>query len=317
MLTRRLSTSPPGPEPAPDILAGLGAELHEARVATGGDLHEIAESLRIKAAYLDALERGDGAALPAGPYALGFLKGYAEHLDLDPAPLVARLKAARRAMPVPIMALPEAPAEGRRPAIAILVAALLLVGGLYGGYRLIGGGVPPPAEIVALPPELPPVPPTAAPPEPVAAAPVAPAATPDPGSPAEPAGDVTAALAAESSEPSPASVRVAALDVDSAPPADLAEVPIVGRVVLLARESSWVQVRSAARDYVRTRTMQPGERFALPDRADLALWTGNAGGLELLVDGQSVGRAGEMGAVVRDLPLTPEGLQQRAPAPTP
>ena len=87
--------------------------------------------------------------------------------------------------------------------------------------------------------------------------------------------------------------------------------------MLLAHESSWVQVRSAARDYVRTRTLQPGERFVLPDRADLALWTGNAGGLELLLDGQSLGRAGALGAVVRDLPLTPESLRQRMAAPIP
>jgi cytoskeleton protein RodZ len=85
-------------------------------------------------------------------------------------------------------------------------------------------------------------------------------------------------------------------------------------VAIVARESSWVQVRSAAGDFVRTRTMEPGETLVLPDRADLALWTGNAGGLELLLDGQSVGRAGAAGAVVRDLSLAPDSLQRRQPA---
>jgi cytoskeleton protein RodZ len=65
---------------------------------------------------------------------------------------------------------------------------------------------------------------------------------------------------------------------------------------------------------VRTRTLTPGERLDLPDRADLALWTGNAGGLEILVDGQSLGRAGAAGSVVRDLPLLPEALRQRLTA---
>ena len=45
--------------------------------------------------------------------------------------------------------------------------------------------------------------------------------------------------------------------------------------------------------------------------ADLALWTGNAGGLELLLDGRSVGLAGAPGAVVKDLPLAPDALRQR------
>lgn len=315
MLNRRPKTSPSEPEPACETLAELGAELRAARGRRGGDLAEIAEALRIKPGYLEAFERGDVAALPSGPYALGFLKAYALHLELDPAPLVARLKAARRPAATPVLAPHAAPIEGRRPAVAMLVASLLLVGGIYGGYRLIDGGAPPPVELVALPPELPPEPRVAAPIQPPQLT-VAPAAPPTATGPV-PAGDVTSALAAERVEPAPPPIRVAALDVDSAPPADLAEVAVAGRVVLLARESSWVQVRSAARDYVRTRTMQPGEQFVLPDRADLALWTGNAGGLELLLDGQSLGRAGALGAVVRDLSLAPDSLQRPQPGTAP
>jgi len=81
------------------------------------------------------------------------------------------------------------------------------------------------------------------------------------------------------------------------------------RVVLVARESSWIQVQSRGRDYVRTRTLEPGDRFLLPDRDDLALWTGNAGGLEIHVDGESLGILGERGAVMRDVSLAPEALR--------
>lgn len=85
----------------------------------------------------------------------------------------------------------------------------------------------------------------------------------------------------------------------------------VGRVVLVARESSWIQVQSPARDYVRSLTLEPGASFAVPDRGDLALWTGNAGGLEIWVDGQRVGILGRSGAVLRDVPLAPEALRAR------
>ena len=81
--------------------------------------------------------------------------------------------------------------------------------------------------------------------------------------------------------------------------------------MIVARDSSWVQIRSPGRDYVRTRTMQPGERFVVPDRTDLALWTGNAGGLEILVDGRSLGQLGETGTVLKNLPLAPDSLKQR------
>ena len=80
------------------------------------------------------------------------------------------------------------------------------------------------------------------------------------------------------------------------------------RVVLVARESSWIQIKSSERDYIRSRTLEPGDRFALPNRNDLALWTGNAGGLEVVVDGRNLGRLGSHGAVMRDVALSPEML---------
>ena len=82
-----------------------------------------------------------------------------------------------------------------------------------------------------------------------------------------------------------------------------------GRVVILARETSWIQIRSPGRDFVRTRTLEPGDRFVLPDRTDLALWTGNAGGIEILLDGQSLGVPGARGEVVKSFMLDPEALK--------
>ena len=84
-----------------------------------------------------------------------------------------------------------------------------------------------------------------------------------------------------------------------------------GRVVLLAREASWIQVQSPARDFLRSTTLEPGDRFEIPDRNDLALWTGNAGGLEIWIDGQNVGVLGRSGAVMRDVSLAPEALIAR------
>ena len=127
--------------------------------------------------------------------------------------------------------------------------------------------------------------------------------------------DSSAALAAET----PSSLTSA-----RSGPAELAvtlggqtqDVATTARVVLHAREHSWIQIRSPSRDYVRTATLEPGQRFAVPDRNDLALWTGNAGGVEVFLDGKSVGVLGEAGKVVRDVPLSPEALRSR-PSATP
>ncbi len=109
---------------------------------------------------------------------------------------------------------------------------------------------------------------------------------------------------------------LAGLEVQADPAAAAAATtPLVssstGRVVLVAREDSWIQIQSPARDFIRSMTLEAGDRFEIPDRTDLALWTGNAGGLEIWVDGQSVGVLGASGAVLRDVSLAPQALLAR------
>lgn len=86
------------------------------------------------------------------------------------------------------------------------------------------------------------------------------------------------------------------------------------QVVLLANQESWVQIRSRDRQYVRTWTLQAGERYAVPERGDLALWTGNAGGIDVLVDGRNLGALGADGHVIRDVALTADALKARLAA---
>ena len=83
------------------------------------------------------------------------------------------------------------------------------------------------------------------------------------------------------------------------------------RVVLRALGSSWVHVSSPRGDYRRARVLQPGDIFLVPNRPDLELWTGNAGGLEVIVDGAVLAPLGGSGAVVRGVALDPPSLQAR------
>ena len=54
-----------------------------------------------------------------------------------------------------------------------------------------------------------------------------------------------------------------------------------------------------------------GDVFLVPNRADLELWTGNAGGIEVIVDGAALAPLGDAGAVVREVPLDPPSLRAR------
>jgi len=80
------------------------------------------------------------------------------------------------------------------------------------------------------------------------------------------------------------------------------------RVVVRAKADSWVQVQGADNDLLLTRILHPGDKFLVPDRADLVLSTGNAGGLEILVDGTLMPALGGPGDVLRGVSLDPQDL---------
>ena len=80
------------------------------------------------------------------------------------------------------------------------------------------------------------------------------------------------------------------------------------RVILRARDRAWIEVSSPSGDYRFTRTLEPGDALLVPDRSDLVLWTGNAGGLEIIVDGVPVTPLAGGGAVRRNVSLDPGRL---------
>lgn len=79
------------------------------------------------------------------------------------------------------------------------------------------------------------------------------------------------------------------------------------RVILRAREQAWIEISSPSRDYSFTRTLEPGDALLVPNRPDLTLWTGNARGLEIIVDGVPVSLPGTR-LVRRNISLDPERL---------
>lgn len=81
------------------------------------------------------------------------------------------------------------------------------------------------------------------------------------------------------------------------------------RVVVKARTESWVQVMSTDdSELLLTRLLRPGDKYLVPNREDLLLMTGNAGGIEIIVDGKIVPSIGQPGAVRDNVVLVPERL---------
>ena len=56
---------------------------------------------------------------------------------------------------------------------------------------------------------------------------------------------------------------------------------------------------------IMTRVMRAGDVYRVPARADLRLSTGNAGALEILLDGDPIAKIGAFGQIARDIQLDP------------
>ena len=69
-----------------------GWSCARARERMGVSLTTAAAALKIRDDYLAALERNDRAALPAPPYAIGFVRSYASYVGLDPGELAQRFR---------------------------------------------------------------------------------------------------------------------------------------------------------------------------------------------------------------------------------
>ena len=82
-------------------------------------------------------------------------------------------------------------------------------------------------------------------------------------------------------------------------------------VTLRALSSSWVEIVRNDGEEVMTRLMRAGDTYLIDTSDSLYLSTGNAGGLELVFNDGTVKEVGEIGEIVRDLPLLISGLKAK------
>src|SRR5512143_3304036 len=69
----------------------VGARLRQARELRRLSLQEVSEATKVRTHYLQALETDDHSAIPSAAQARGFLRIYAEFLELDLGELLAAL----------------------------------------------------------------------------------------------------------------------------------------------------------------------------------------------------------------------------------
>ena len=120
----------------------VGALLAEARAAAGRELADLARETRVPLRHLMAIEADDHEALPALPYALGFVKTFARSVGLNPESVGAQFRAETRLT----LHVPSAPSlepldEFRLPSQGLALAGLAVLVLVIGGLGLYGSGV--------------------------------------------------------------------------------------------------------------------------------------------------------------------------------
>jgi cytoskeleton protein RodZ len=298
----------------------VGELLRVARVNRGEGAAAVASLLKMRREQLEAIETGDLSKLPGRTYAVGFVRSYARHLGLDADALVQQFKdetaEQEGAKPVDLV-FPQAQEEFRGPRSSILAVALLIAMGIYGityltmpSRKSVATAAQPEQAAVIVEPAAPPAPPVA----PVTApdskqAPVEVAVSFVAGVQTLPEQKLptTSALAPVAS-PTALSVAQAGAPQAPAPEAN-------ARIVLKAVEPTYVQVRDVqlprSKSILVARVLNVGESYAVPNRTGLVMQTGNAGGLQVEVDGRSLGVFGKSGQVVTRIPLDPSYFVER------
>lgn len=336
--------------------ARVGAELRGVRERLGWKLADLAARLKIRRPFLEAIEAGNLAALPAPAYAAGFIRSYAEAMGLDPEEILRRFRAEGMSRErQPKLTFPEpVPDRAVPPGAIVFVAVIIAVGAYFLWYRhsehelRMARMVPPvpaklaPLAVPAAPPasakptSVKPISAKPAPAKPVSAqnataagivAPAGPATIASAANPANPetatSADATTTLPASPAAPAGSNGQAAASSGAAAsgvatPGTTPTAVAAANPLVISAIADSWVQVRGAGGTILFSRILKAGQSWPVPDEPGLTLTTGNAGGTVLIRNGITGTPLGAAGAVLRNIPLTKAATSSAAsPAASP
>lgn len=311
-------------------LAEIGAMLRRRREEVGQDLATISAVTHIRPIYLKAIEEGRRKDLPGTAYMIGYIRTYADYLGFDGNRLItdyhAELAGQRRAPDkrvAPDEAAPVALSQVQGSPVLMLGGLVVLALAAYGVWAIVSGGEsetqtaandtpvedaapaePAPSEEAVAQPGTPS--PTNAEastgPEPTATE-AAPEETPPETPPEAPA-------AAEDQVPPEADIASTGEEVveESPPQEEAAAEGQAGKIVVRARLESWIQITNEKKDVVFSRVLRSGETYTVPEEKGLMLTTGNAGGIEILVNGKKLKSLGTVGLVKRDIPLDAKRL---------
>jgi cytoskeleton protein RodZ len=313
-------------------MSSIGESLRRERRRRNLELDQISHELRISTRFLEAIEDEQFEKLPAGVFAKSFVRQYARYLGLDEDELAGEVQrvleppppvedaAAPRLAPIADIHVPrvdqwQTVSDSPRfdwsswlPSLALVVVVMLVCSGVYSfwqrGRRQVSAQIPPP-PVAAAPPAVVAVPPATAPPEPEAAPPAE--AQPPESAPPKAVAQAPAASSPPVAKPAPRTESA-----DRAPDTTKQDAPrpsksnAAVRIELTADEPVWVLARAGGK-YLFSGTLEPKQTRSVESNSPLLLRLGNAGGVNITLNGKPLGAVGPKGQV-RDVEFTSGGF---------
>ncbi|AVV40154.1 DUF4115 domain-containing protein [Streptomyces sp. P3] len=256
----------PFEDPSEEAPFSIGRALRQARIAAGLTVDDVSTATRVRIAIVHAIEADDFTPCGGDVYARGHVRTLARAVHLDPAPLIDRYDATHGGRPAPTPAAPLFEAERIRPErrgpnwTAAMVAAIVAVVGFV-GFTAFRGGDDGSKEQVAE------------------------GATPTIGKTASPT-PKTHKPVDETPEPSDSAIAAA--------PQDKVTVQVVA-----ADGRSWVSVKDHTGRLLFDDLLKKGASRTFQDSQKINLILGDAGAVDLYVNGKKLNDDFQPGAVER------------------
>lgn len=250
-------------------MSSLGIRLRELREAKGVSLDDIARSTRVGRGHLEALESDSLGELPSPVFVKGFIRAYCEFLEASPDEALGLYREAtgETVKPDRVQSAVHTPPTRRVGPLMVSLVLFIALGASLFALRIGLKSSPRPAPAVSGPARGNPESVPSSTPTPVTSAPAVPV-QPAP----VPAG-----------EPSPAGQRL----------------------LIRALELTWIRVQ-VDEGQVTEELMQAGAVREWTAARRFVLTVGNAGGLEVDLNGQRIPALGAKGAVIQRLVLPAE-----------
>ncbi len=277
----------------------LGKYLKNQRESKKISLREVAKNTRVREHVLKAIEEDQHQLLPPATYVKGFLLAYAKYLKLDPNDVLLRYERVLKGefAPPPSVQTPRPkqeipPAQGSKPKQKILwntkqtwvvlgvIMTSLIVFYFFSPYASKPPTGRPPGKLVEKEPSIAPSAPVIATPHPPEGKPVVLEKKP-----ITPSAPVTAT-------PSVQEKKAISLQ-------------------LKAIEETWVSL-VADDQSGKEMILKPGEGITLQASDRILMKLGNAGGLDLVLNGKPLGKSGRSGEVLT-LIVTSQGMEVKRP----